>query len=320
MLELNKVTKFYGHFCALNELSMNVEDGAFFGFVGPNGAGKTTAMKLICGILSADSGEVLVDGATPYSEKVKRRGLIGYVPDSFGVYNDLKVYEYMDFFASCYGIDGISARKRVGKLLEFVELSDRADHFVEALSRGMKQRLSLARALIHSPKLLVLDEPSSGLDPRTRYEFKQKLSELSKQGMTILISTHILSEVSELCTDIGIIDEGSIVMSGRLDKVMRMVTAGDPIAMSIEKGLSQAIKFLKAEPKVTSMSISGNDIMINFDGNREDETALLRRMIEKGLGVRSFSRERGSLESIFMQLTGHGDERIIYSSDKEEEL
>ncbi len=319
MLELKDITKFYGKFCALDGLSLRVEEGALYGFVGPNGAGKTTAIRIMCGILSPDSGSVLLDGAEIRGGDADIRSRIGYVPDSFGVYDELKVSEYMEFFASCYGIDGMESRKRTEKLLDFVGLSDRADFFVDALSRGMKQRLSLARALMHDPDLLILDEPSSGLDPRTRYEFKNILSELSEGGKTIIISSHILSDIAELCTDIGIIDQGSMVMSGRLQEVLRMVTAENPIIIGMESGLSNAVKFLKAEPAVTSMAIKGSEIMINFSGDRRAETELLKRMIGSGLGVRSFSRERSSLESIFMQLTGHGEEKTVDRFDAGEE-
>ena len=319
MIDLKHITKFYGRLCALDDLSLSIEDGALYGFVGPNGAGKTTAMKIMCGILSPDSGSVYIDGREADQGDQSLGALIGYVPDSFGIYNNLKVNEYMEFFAACYGIDGITARKRTRKLLEFVDLMDREDFYVDALSRGMKQRLSLARALIHDPVLLILDEPSSGLDPRTRYEFKQILSELSEQGKTIVISSHILSEVSEFCTDVGIIDEGRMVMSGRLSDVMRMVTAENPIIINVDKGLSKAIRLLKTEPRVRSMAINGNDIMINFGGGPHEEAELLKSLIDAGLGIRGFAREKGSLESIFMQLTGHGEERTVYAYEAGEE-
>ena len=320
MLELSNITKFYGRFCALDDLSICVEDGALFGFVGPNGAGKTTAMKIMCGILAPDSGHVYIDGEELSTVgPMELREKIGYVPDSFGIYNDLKVMEYMEFFASCYGIEGMAARKKAEKLLDFVELSDRSDFFVDALSRGMKQKLSLARALMHDPEILILDEPSSGLDPRTRYVFKHIVSELSESGKTIIISSHILSDISELCTDIGIIDQGSLVISGRLSDVMRDITAENPIVISVDAGLTKAIRLLKAESGVSSMTINGNDIMINFSGGRKEEAELLKKLVSSGLSVRSFSRQKGSLESIFMQLTGPGEEKTVYSYDAGED-
>lgn len=300
---------------ALDDLSLRIEDGALYGFVGPNGAGKTTAIKIMTGIMYPDSGSLILNGneAGPGSRSLKES--IGYVPDSFGVYRNLKVSEYMAFFASCAGIEGLEARKRTETLLKYVELSDREDFFVEALSRGMKQRLSLARALIPDPPVLIMDEPTSGLDPRTRYEFKQFVGELSDNGKTIVISSHILSDISELCTDVAIIDEGKIVMSGQLMEVMKLVTSGNPIVISVNGSVNKAVQFLKTEPSVSTVTVKRNDIMINYSGRNDEEADLLRRMIEAGIPVRNFSREKSSLESIFMQLTGHGEERVAASSD-----
>ena len=208
MLEIRNLKKTFGKFYALNGLDMDIGDGALYGFVGPNGAGKTTTIKIMTGLLEADEGQVLIDGVNVTGGLSQLKLKIGYVPDFFGVYDNLKVSEYMEFFASCYGINGLKARTRYMTLLEQVGLEDKVNFYVDGLSRGMKQRLCLARALIHDPSLLVMDEPTSGLDPRTRFEFKEILKELREQGKTILISSHVLSELSELCTDIGIIDQG----------------------------------------------------------------------------------------------------------------
>lgn len=315
MLSLSGIKKFYGRFLALDDLTLNIEDGALFGFVGPNGAGKTTAIKIMTGILYPDSGTVSIDGAEagPGNRELKKK--IGYVPDSFGIYRNLKVSEYMEFFASISGLAGLEARKRITSLLEYVDLSDREDFYVEALSKGMKQRLSLARALIPDPPVLIMDEPTQGLDPRTRYEFKQIVGELSDRGKTILISSHILSDISELCTDIAVIDQGKIVTSGKLMDVMRMVTAGNPIIISLDQKTNQAAEFLREDKRIDAVMVKRNDIMINFSGRRSEEAEILRSLVEAGFPVRSFSRENGSLESIFMQLTGHGEERVISSSD-----
>ena len=210
MLKIQGLKKRFGNFEALSGLDMEVEEGALYGFVGPNGAGKTTAIRIITGLLKADEGTVMIGGkdAFLYREQVKSE--FGYVPDEFGLYDNLKVWEYMDFFASCYGLSGLVARERCTKLLEQVKLAGKEEFFVDSLSRGMKQRLCLARAMIHDPKLLVLDEPTSGMDPRARIEFKELLKELCAAGKTIVVSSHILSELSQMCTDIGIIDAGKI--------------------------------------------------------------------------------------------------------------
>lgn len=318
MIRVDGVKKFYGHFCALDSLSLKISDGSLFGFVGPNGAGKTTAIKIMTGIIYPDEGSVTIDDMRPEDDLVKYKSMIGYVPDAFGIYNNLKVSEYMEFFAACLGLQGMDARKKTEQLLEYVDLSDRADFYVEALSRGMKQKLALARALINDPPILIMDEPTSGLDPRTRYEFKQMVGELSDRGKTIIISSHILSDISELCTDIAIIDQGSVVMSGRLMDVMKLVTAENPIIITMAGKTMQAIKFLREDDTVKSIAIKGNDIMVNFAGSSKDEAGLLKRLVDAGLPVRSFSREKGSLESIFMQLTGHGEEHTILSYDATE--
>ena len=319
MLRMENVKKFYGQVCALDGLTLSIEDGALYGFVGPNGAGKTTAIKIMAGILYPDEGTVTIDDMEAGAENRRLKRRIGYVPDTFGVYHNLKVSEYMEFFAACYQINGLTARKRIAKLLGLMNLSDREDFYVDALSRGMKQKLSLARALIHDPKILILDEPTSGLDPGTRFEFKQIIGELSEQGKTIFISSHILSDISELCTDIGIIDQGHIVMSGRLNEVMKMVTEQNPIVITMAARITEAIRLLKAQSQVRSLSIRGNDIRINYNGSQRKEAELLRMLVEAGLPVRSFSREKGSLEAIFMQLTGHGEERTILSWEEGEE-
>lgn len=320
ILSMRNIKKFYGKFCALDGLNLEIEEGALYGFVGPNGAGKTTAIKIMTGIMYPDEGSVIIDGMETGTDNRRLKKKIGYVPDSFGVYNNLTVSEYMSFFASCYGIDGLRAEKRITRLLQYMGIDDKADFYIEALSRGMKQKLSLARALIHDPKLLIMDEPTLGLDPRTRFEYKQKLSELSELGKTILISSHILTEISEMCTDIGIIDQGSMVMSGRLTDVMKMVTSQNPIIVTLSSKITQAIKLLKEEKNVKSMSIKGNDLLINFEGSRKNEAELLAKMIDAGLPVVSFSREKGSLESIFIQLTGHDEERTVLSYENQSDL
>jgi ABC-2 type transport system ATP-binding protein len=201
MLTVRNLHKIYGKYHALSGLDMNVGDGALYGFVGPNGAGKTTTLKIMTGLLGAEEGSVTINGKDALRDLGELKGMIGYVPDFFGVYDNLTVAEYMSFFASCYQLDGLMARKRYTALLEQVGLEDKLDFYVDGLSRGMKQRLCLARALIHDPAILILDEPTSGLDPRTRFEFKEILSELRSTGKTIIISSHVLSELAEMCTD-----------------------------------------------------------------------------------------------------------------------
>lgn len=311
MLEIKGLVKTYKKYRALDVLDMKVRTGALYGFVGPNGAGKTTTIKIITGLLQADSGSVRIDGVDVAESVDKLKSRIGYVPDFFGVYDNLKVSEYMEFFASCYGIVGLKARNRYMMLLEQVGLEDKANFYVDGLSRGMKQRLCLARALIHDPPLLVMDEPTSGLDPRTRLEFKGVLKELREQGKTILISSHILSELSELCTDIGVIEQGKIVLEGSMDSILSQVNASNPLIISVLSNMEKALSILKSHPCVQTISVKEDNVMIGFIGDKQDEAVLLQQLVDADVMVHGFMREQGSLESIFMQITDHDQEKAV---------
>lgn len=311
MLKIDKLKKQYGKMAALDGLCMTVEDGSLYGFVGPNGAGKTTTIKIITGLLAPDGGSVTIDGIDVAREPRKVRERIGYVPDFFGIYDNLKVSEYMEFFASCYGLYGLKARRRCGMLLEQVRLDEKMDFYVEGLSRGMKQRLGLARALIHNPPLLIMDEPTAGLDPRTRMEFRQILRELKEQKKTIFISSHILPELSEICTDIGVVDQGRIVLEGTMSDILNQINTSSPLTISIKGSRDKAIELLKEHPCVETIAIQQEDIMVNFTGDRQDEIILLKKLVEAGVMVYGFVREQGSLESVFMEITNHKEERLV---------
>ena len=316
MLKIRGLKKKFKNFQALNGLDMEIEEGALYGFVGPNGAGKTTAIRIITGLLLPDEGSVEIGGkdALRYREEVKDD--FGYVPDEFGMYDNLKVWEYMEFFASCYGYSGLVARERCTELLKQVKLDDRADAFVDSLSRGMKQRLCLARALIHDPKLLVLDEPTSGMDPRTRMEFKELLKELCAEGKTILVSSHILSELSQMCTDIGIIDAGKIVLSGNMTEILQKVNDSNPLLIKVYEHREAAIKMLRQDPAVKTIAIREDDIAVRFHGGHEAEADLLRKLVTAGIPVSGFIREQGDLESIFMQITNHDKGKVVLTSEE----
>lgn len=311
MLEIRELCKSYNSFQALDGLNLTVKKGELYGFVGPNGAGKTTAIKIITGLLKPDSGTVLIDGKDALKDIRLLKERIGYVPDFFGVYDNLKVEEYMAFFASCYGIEGLKARKRCGLLLEQMKLEDKADFFVDGLSRGMKQRLCLARALIHDPDLLILDEPSSGLDPRTRMEFSAVLKELREQGKTLLVSSHILSELSELCTGIGIIEEGKMILEGSMSQLFERINVSNPLLICVFSNQEKALAILKSHPCVQTISVKEEEIQVGFIGDRQDEAILLQQLIDAGAMISGFMREKGTLESIFMQLTGGRREKAV---------
>ena len=315
MLKIEGLKKMYGRATALDGLSMHVREGALYGFVGPNGAGKTTTIKILTGLLLPDGGSVTIDGADVVKDRGKVTESIGYVPDFFGVYDNLKVSEYMELFAACYGLYGLNARRRTETLLDQVGLGAKEDYYVDGLSRGMKQRLCLARALIHNPPILIMDEPTSGLDPRTRYEFKEILKDLREQEKTVVISSHILSELSEICTDIGIVEEGKMVLEGAMDDILSQINVRSPLMISVYRNREKALDILRNNSYAETITIRQNDIMVGFTGDREEEAALLQQMIQAGVMICGFMRERGNLESVFMQITDHEEGRVLLRED-----
>lgn len=303
MIEIENLVKNFGKTKALDELSLKIDDKELYGFVGPNGAGKTTTMRIISGLLRADSGNLTINGIDAVREIEKIRGMIGYVPDFFGVYDNLKVSEYIEFFASAYNMTGREMERKCLRLLGELGLSDKTDFFVDDLSRGQKQRLCIARALIHDPEILVLDEPTSGMDPRARMEIRKLLKKLNEQGKTIIISSHILHEISELVTGLAVIEEGKVVMNGSIDSIERKMHIENPIIVKVEEGSDIAAGVLKEDEAVLNLTITENDeFYINYSGTEEDEGYLLKRMIEAGVLISSFSRRGHDLESVFIKI------------------
>ncbi|KUO74389.1 MAG: ABC transporter [Clostridia bacterium BRH_c25] len=307
MLSIKDLNKKYGRFQAVTDLNLEISEGEIFGFVGPNGAGKTTTMKIMCGLLRATSGEITLDGVDVIRHSKRIKDKIGYMPDFFGVYDDLKVNEYLEFYASIYNIKGPEKKKITDDLLELVDLSHKREAYVDSLSRGMKQRLCLARSLVHNPRLLVLDEPASGMDPRARVEMKEILKNLKSMGKTIIISSHILPELAELCTSVGIIDKGSMVISGSVSEIMQQVYSKKVIKIKVKDRLAEAEMLLKEFPFVDKL-VSGEDtIQVGFEGDDEDMSRVLSALITKGIPVISFAQLDGNLEDVFMRVT-KGDE------------
>lgn len=303
MIEIENLVKTFGKTKALDGLSLQIEDKALYGFVGPNGAGKTTTMKIISGLLQAASGSVTINGIDAIREVGKIRSRIGYVPDFFGVYDNLKVIEYIEFFASAYNMVGREAERKCLRLLGELGLSDKLDFFVDDLSRGQKQVLCLARALIHDPEVLILDEPTSGMDPRARIEIRNLLKRLSEQGRTIIISSHVLHEISELVTGLAVIEGGKVVMSGSIDSIERKMHIENPIVIKVEAGADVAAEVLKEDEAVINLTITENDeFYVSYNGNKEDEGYLLKRIVEAGVLVSSFSRRGHDLESVFIKI------------------
>lgn len=303
MLKITNLVKRYGKFTAVDNLCLEIGEGQIFGFVGANGAGKTTTMKIVAGLLQPTSGEVLIDGIdiSTKPRTVKRK--IGYMPDFFGVYDDLKVDEYMDFYAGIYGIPYRERKAITDELLELVDLSHKRDFYVDSLSRGMKQRLCLARSLIHNPRLLILDEPASGLDPRARIEMKGILKELRNMNKTILISSHILSELSEMCTSIGIISQGKMVASGTVEEIMEKLSHTSRIKIKVTDRMEDAVRLLQEQPSIGRIDINGNAIEASFKGDEKVLSEILKRLVMQGIPVVSFTDTGERLESVFMHLT-----------------
>ncbi|MBN2081493.1 ABC transporter ATP-binding protein [bacterium] len=305
MIEVNNLAKHFKRVRAVDGISFRVDEGDIYGFIGPNGAGKTTTIKMLATLLLPTSGSASVGGYDVVTESDKVRQLLGYMPDYFGVYNDLKVWEYLDFFAAAYKIP---RSRRVGIIDDVLNLTDlivKKDAFVAELSKGMKQRLCLARTLIHNPKVLILDEPASGLDPRARIEMRELMKELKSMGKTIFISSHILTELSDFCNKVGIIEAGKMIVSGDVDEILKAVSHGQLLVVQVPKGETQAaLKALEAMPKVLEVFEKDDDeVEFHFDGGNEDRPALMKHLLDHGVNVLSIKDSVNSLEDIFMKVT-----------------
>lgn len=303
MLEITNLVKQYGKFRAVDGLSLTIEDGSIFGFVGPNGAGKTTTMKIVAGLLTASGGSVVVDGVDVTKKPRKLREKIGYMPDFFGVYDSLKVDEYMDFYAGTYYIPYKERGAIIDNLLELVNLSDKKDAYVDSLSRGMKQRLCLARSLVHDPDVLILDEPASGLDPRARVEMKEVLKQLKTLGKTIIISSHILPELSEMCTTVCIINNGALAAHGTVNEIMLGLTKHRVVEMKPLDNMAGLVTLLRENVHVSELVENVDDVEFAFAGDDRDLAALVREAVSKDVPLVAFKEKAGNLEDIFMRLT-----------------
>ncbi|MBR3334732.1 MAG: ABC transporter ATP-binding protein [Clostridia bacterium] len=309
MLKIDSLTKNYGSFPALKGLSLEIPDGALHGFVGPNGAGKTTTMRILATLMKPTSGTAFVDGTDVVKDGQKARKLVGYMPDFFGVYDSLKCWEYLDFYARCYRIGAEERKKMTRRLLELVQLEEKEDEYVDALSRGMKQRLCLARSLIHDPKLLILDEPASGMDPRARAEMKGILRTLREMGKTVLISSHILPELAEMCDSLTILDHGELVFSGSVEALNDKMNGNAPLDIRLTEGCGEenvetAVRCLKEMPAVTEILREEPYLLrIRLTNDAEVCPDVLRQLVMKGVPVSDFHRAPMNLEKVFMEVT-----------------
>jgi ABC-2 type transport system ATP-binding protein len=312
-IETVNLTRRYGRMVALDELNLRIEQGNIFGFIGPNGAGKTTTLRLLAGLLEPSSGEVRLMGQRLIPGGGQR--LVGYMPDFFGVYDDLRVWEYLDFFARCYGIDAARRKRAVDELLSLVDLSHKRDAYVQSLSRGMQQRLCLAHALVHDPPVLLLDEPASGLDPRARVELRELLRTLRDMGKTVLLSSHILSELAEVCTEIGIIESGKLVVSGPVAEVQRQLQGAARLRIRVLRGMEAAeaaLRQLAGEPRegLPRLGAVRHDpadervLLVELDGaDEEGQAELLAFLVGQGVAVSEFRSQAENLEELFLRLT-----------------
>ncbi|MBN1430156.1 MAG: ABC transporter ATP-binding protein [Anaerolineae bacterium] len=308
IIETKGLTKHFKRVVAVKDLNFQVEEGAIYGFVGPNGAGKTTTMHILTTLLAPTAGEAWVAGYSVTRQPRDVRRMIGYMPDFFGVYDDMKVWEYLDFFAACYDIPEGDRPALIQDLLELVDLSHRADDMVDSLSRGMKQRLCLARTLAHDPQVLILDEPASGLDPRARVEIRQLLVELANMGKTIFFSTHILADVAEICTQVGIIEAGELVMEGGLEEMQRKLVPNREIVITLLGGIEQAQQVLLTTTGIETVDeISPdngrNKLHVSLLGDDHAVSDLLATLVKAGVPVMHFTEETRDLESVFMRAT-----------------
>ena len=308
MIETTNLTKKYGELVALHNLNLSIEQGACFGFIGPNGAGKTTTIKILATLLKPTWGEARIDGKVIGYQNPQIRPMIGYVPDFMGAYEDMVVSEYLEFFAACYSIHGSQRLQVVRDVLDLTDLSYKVNAEVNGLSRGMKQRLSIARVLLHDPKVLLLDEPASGLDPRARIEIRELLKELRRMGKTILICSHILHELSELCDCIGIIEQGELIFSGTVDEIMSKASVGRVVHIRVDARTEEAAKLLTAVNGIMSVDVTQDNGMPQIDVTIDPASGLPvselpNRLIAQGFRLSSIFQEQVNLETAFMRLT-----------------
>jgi len=310
MIQTINLTKRYGELMALSNLNLEIEQGDCFGFIGPNGAGKTTCIKILSTLLKPTWGEARIDGLSVGPVNARQvRSVIGYVPDYFGSYENMVVQEYLEFFAASYNIHGDKRKQVIGDVLDLTDLAYKHDAEVNSLSRGMQQRLSVARVLLHDPKVLLLDEPASGLDPRARIEMRELLKELHRMGKTILISSHILLELADLCNRVGIIEQGELKYNGTMQDILdraRSGGAGSVLHIAVAQRTAEAAQLISQLPGVTATDITNSHIRITVapdHAGQEHTAAIAARLVTEGFSLTRLEEEQVNLEMAFMRLT-----------------
>ncbi len=306
IVEARGLVKRYPGTLAVSGVDLEVPEGEIFGLVGPNGAGKTTMLRMLATLLLPTSGDALIAGESVTRNPQAVRRVLGYMPDSFGVYDDMKVWEYLDFFGRCYGLGPARRKRMIDDLLELVDLAAKRDAYVQSLSRGMQQRLCLAHALVHDPQVLLLDEPASGLDPRARVELRELLRELRTLGKTILISSHILPELEELCTSVAIVDRGRVLAAGTIAEIGQKLRVGEVLRVRVlgdAEALDAARAWFEGQPDVASATLDSGLIEIGFRGDEAGAAQLLAAAIASRIRVASYSPAATDLQELFLQVT-----------------
>jgi ABC-2 type transport system ATP-binding protein len=304
VIETKKLTKRYGNLIAANEVDIQLDEGDVFGFIGPNGSGKTTTMRMLATLLNPDYGEAYVCGKSIYTHPQEIRRLVGYMPDFFGVYDDMKVIEYLEFFAAAYRINGPSRRKVCEDKLELVDMTFKRDAMVNQLSRGQTQRIGLARVLLHEPQVLLLDEPASGLDPRARIEIRGLLKRLGELKKTIMVSSHILPELADVCNKVGIIEKGILYVNGRVEEVMKQVRQAIILHIRVVYDPERAAKLIEGHGDVAKVELRSPDvIVVTLNKGVLDYSFIPSLLLESGFKLVLFREEELNLETAFMELT-----------------
>jgi ABC-2 type transport system ATP-binding protein len=303
MIETQNLSKRYGDLAAVTDLNLTIQDGDIFGFIGPNGAGKTTTMRILVTLLEPTRGKAFINGLDVTRKGKEVRRLVGYMPDFMGVYDDLKVFEYLEFFAAAFGIERPKRKSIVDGVLELTDLQSKRSAAVDSLSRGMQQRLGLARVLIHDPKVLILDEPASGLDPRARIEIRELLRELKRMGKTIMISSHILSELEEICDHIGIIEHGRLVFSGTLEEIRPRLGIQSKVRVKVTNNENKAVELLSALPQIREVQVIAGAIVVTFGDGQDNDGIIARTLVNGGIDIISLQPEQLKLDEAFLKLT-----------------
>lgn len=303
MLEVNNLFKVYGPLTAVNGVSFKLHPGDVFGFIGSNGAGKTTTIRMLATLLEPTSGTASINGADVLQHPMEVRKQIGYMPDFFGLYDDVKVWEYLDFFANIYQIPSRERKTVIDNVLELTDLTVKRESFVQSLSRGMQQRLCLARCLVHDPALLLLDEPASGLDPRARAELKELITELGRMGKIVIVSSHILPELADFCNTVGIIERGNMLAFGPVQDIVKHIQPTRVLAVGIISNPDEAQSFLRDQAHVLSVNAQEDSMLVEFDGDHDQQADLLAALVKKGHRVITYEEQQANLEDVFMRLT-----------------